>query len=528
MNFNKKLTVAVSGAVLLMAGQFALADSTTDIVDALVSKGVLTEEEGKLITKGHTSQKEKTPTIKEKDGAFSLSSPNGKNSIQLTGRLHFDYRNNDTNNFGSDTSSYDYSRDPDSKSVGDHFEVRRARLGVKGRIGGIADYLLQGNIVGSRLMDEAWIDINKYEPLGFKFGQFKQPVGLEQLTSSNNIDFMERSYVDQLVPAKKMGAMLHGEVTGFTYAGSIFQPNDDAKSARDDKQSFAARGTVNFAELMGNKEAVMHLGISGWDQNYEVSPESSGNTSKAAESTTRSTIFSYRSGGRGLANAFRMQVGGEACGSADYHCLSPNSAKVKSDALGLEAIGAYGPVKLQAEYLSAYYKAYGYTDTISADTDAWYVEGLWMLTGEKYADAYKKGAFGLVKPKNDFDGEGKNWGAIELGLRMDAFTVDNTQNTGTSAVSRFQGAINTLSNGVDECKSVSGSCDKIKAGAKSYTAQLKWILNPNMLIKADYTHTKYDYAFNPIDLGASTARTTSLLKSISDEDLLMIRGQYMF
>jgi polyhydroxyalkanoate synthesis regulator phasin len=56
MNLNKKLAVAVSGAVLLMAGQFALADSTTDIVDALVSKGVLTEEEGKLISKGAKSK----------------------------------------------------------------------------------------------------------------------------------------------------------------------------------------------------------------------------------------------------------------------------------------------------------------------------------------------------------------------------------------------------------------------------------------------------------------------------------------
>ena len=56
MIFNKKLAVAVSGAVLLMAGQFALADSTTDIVDALVSKGVLTEEEGKLISKGAQSK----------------------------------------------------------------------------------------------------------------------------------------------------------------------------------------------------------------------------------------------------------------------------------------------------------------------------------------------------------------------------------------------------------------------------------------------------------------------------------------
>ena len=42
MNFNKKIAVAVSGAVLLMAGQVALADSATDIFDALVMKGVLT------------------------------------------------------------------------------------------------------------------------------------------------------------------------------------------------------------------------------------------------------------------------------------------------------------------------------------------------------------------------------------------------------------------------------------------------------------------------------------------------------
>ena len=68
MKFNKKLAAAVSGSVLLMAGQVALADSTTDIVDALVSKGVLTEEEGKLITKGHESKKKAEGTVGFKNG----------------------------------------------------------------------------------------------------------------------------------------------------------------------------------------------------------------------------------------------------------------------------------------------------------------------------------------------------------------------------------------------------------------------------------------------------------------------------
>ncbi|MFM8232732.1 MAG: porin, partial [Candidatus Methylopumilus sp.] len=63
----KKLVAAVSGAVLLMTGQLSLADSTNDLVEALVSKGVLTEEEGKLLTKGHKGEVESERKKREKD-----------------------------------------------------------------------------------------------------------------------------------------------------------------------------------------------------------------------------------------------------------------------------------------------------------------------------------------------------------------------------------------------------------------------------------------------------------------------------
>jgi phosphate-selective porin OprO and OprP len=69
-------------------------------------------------------------------------------------------------------------------------------------------------------------------------GKFKQPFGLEQLTSSNNIDFMERSYVDQLAPGKKIGAMAFGEPKpGFTYAGSVYAMNDTEQDSKNDKQA---------------------------------------------------------------------------------------------------------------------------------------------------------------------------------------------------------------------------------------------------------------------------------------------------
>jgi polyhydroxyalkanoate synthesis regulator phasin len=90
MNFNKKLAVAVSGAVLLMAGQFALADSTTDIVDALVSKGVLTEEEGKLISKGHAGEKK----AQDKSIKGKLSISNALDNANFYGdmRVRYEYR----------------------------------------------------------------------------------------------------------------------------------------------------------------------------------------------------------------------------------------------------------------------------------------------------------------------------------------------------------------------------------------------------------------------------------------------------
>jgi len=553
MIFNKKLAVAVSGAVLLMAGQFALADSTTDIVDALVGKGVLTEEEGKLISKGHTSQKDKTPMIKEKDGAFVLSSPNGKNSIQLTGRLHFDAKYNTTEKQDLFTDSFSYyAQDGDTKSMADHFNARRARLGVKGRLGGIADYEIVGNFAGTPGIDVAYLDINKYEPLGFVFGKFKVAPNLEIKTSSNNIDMIERSYVSQNVPEKKFGAALHGELKGITYFGSTFQNNDSALSMQDSALSTAGRGTVNFAELMDNKDAVLHVGLNGYSSNYQIQPQTTGNVSDDKDPLyPRATIFTFAAGGQGVANAYRAQIGdtfralgtsSTGAGNAIYHMNSNNTASVHSDNVGLEAIAAYTNFKLQGEYSSAFYKAHSTGgDQIRADVDTWYAEALWIMTGEKYSDAYKKGAFGLVKPKNEFNMDtGSGLGLWELGLRMDAFDVSNTSiaNTvGNSSVtgSRFQGAVDNLSAKKTSCASTDGGGGSAVTqdgsgcggGAKSYTASIKWVMNPNMLIKANWTHTKFDNEFAPIDAGTSRTIGTNT-KAINTEDLLMIRGQYMF
>ncbi len=525
MKFNKKLAIAVSGAVLLLAGQVALADSATDIVDALVSKGVLTEEEGKLITKGHTSKTAVTPVVKEKDGAFTLESANGRNSIQLTGRMHLDYRNSNL-----DAGNYLSENDLDTRTMADQFELRRARLGVKGKFAKDFNYEVVGNLPGTATIDVAYLDWAKYDQVQFRVGKFKQPFGLEQLTSSNNIDFMERSYVDQISPAKKLGAQVMGApITGTTYALSAFQMHDVENDINSDRMSFAGRGTINFAEIMGNKEAIFHVGLAYRDQDYSLTPTNSNNTSSSLDMVSRATMFSFRSGGRGLDNLLRAQVIGDQSSTAGtYGTGSPRTSKVNTDAFGLEGIVAYGPVKFQGEYTDARYKGVASTDTnsIKADVAAWYVEGLWLITGEKYSDSYKKGVFGSIKPKNDFDIDTGKLGALEAGFRFDQFQVDEGEINGTAGTlgSRFQGSVSPGVKGSDASTDTCSPSDttvRCKGGAKSYTAGLNWILNPNVRFKLNYVHTKFDYAFQPIDIAGSR-------QTIKSEDLLMMRAQYSF
>ena len=540
---NKKLAVAVSGAVLLMAGQASLADSTLDIVDALVSKGVLTEEEGKLITKGAKSQKDATPIIKEKDGAFTLESPNGRNSIQMGGRIHFDYRDSTTKPLERGPAGV-ANNDTDSKSLADSMEIRRARLAFKGQFAKDFDYLIQGNLIGghgSNIVDEAYFGYKRYEQASLRFGKFKQPFGLEQLTSSNNIDFMERSYGDQLVPAKKMGAMLYGSpVTGTTYAVSTYQKNDDPNDIKSDGLSYAGRLTANFSEIIGDKDTVLHVGIAGRDESWSIVPTVSGNTSGTLSTgtPTRGTVFSFRSGARGLANAYRAQIVGGTPSSLQpayagtttnipsYGDASPTTATVNSRALGLEAIGAYGPYKLQGEYARTSFDAIDGSNSaneLKADVDTWYAEALWNVTGEKFADAYKKGAFGAIKPKNDFDIDKGSWGAWQLGLRIDAFGVSNANIQG-STNSRFQGAT-SKSGGSADTFNLNGGANS-NGGAKSYTAGINFIANPNVRVMLNYTYTKYDYTFAPIDV--ATNSTLASRNEISDEKIMAVRTQLSF
>ena len=165
------------------------------------------------------------------------------------------------------------------------------------------------------------------------------------------------------------------------------------------------------------------------------------------------------------------------------------------------------------EYSNGEYEAESYQNSTSYDTKTFYLETGYFITGEKYADSYKNGVFGSFKPKNNFDLDNNHMGAVELAFRIDGFNVDDvivSAGNSSTITSRIQGSTSSSGTGG-------------KSGATTYTAPIRWILNPNVVFKVNYAYTKMDYPFQPIDTVASTA-----LNNINSESLLMTRLQYMF
>lgn len=505
MNFKLRnlLATTLASTFLLGFGANAFADSTDDLLNVFIAKGMLTEEEGTLLLKARDQEKEAKshkPDLKVKDGGMTIETADGKHSISLTGRLHADYRNftnYDSSNSGTNT-----------RRVADTFDIRRARLGLKGKLYENYEFEVSADLAGpnngntSSVLDVAFLNINYWKPAQLRFGQFKMPMNLEKMTSSNNIDFMERSYVNQFSPNEDLGAMLWGiPKDGFTYALAVSNgegKNRNEKDSRVDVMEYLARGTVNFAQLMDNKDAVYHVGAA-----YSRT-DLSKNSAKVGEtdSTNFDTNFlagsnSVRTEGRG-ATFFTFPT---------LVSIADVDSSIQRTRTALEGVAAYGPVKLQAEWMKTNFDGdINTTQKFDADVNTWYAEALWLVTGEKYADFYKDGAFGAIKPKNNFELGKEGMGAWELGLRYSKFDASDFNIP----------AFTATGTGVETAITTTGAKAKSTFEANALTAGIKFVPNPNTRFMLNYIRTSFD---TPISIAG---------KLEDNENAITMRAQYMF
>lgn len=544
---NKKIiTGAVSAAVLSLSG-VVYADTTGDLVNALVTKGVLTEEEGALLSKGHDKKKANTPVLSNKGGKFSIQSADGKNEIALTGRMHFDYRNSDLNdsdldadNAPNDGEEYDV----DGKSISaNEFEMRRARIGIKGKLDGIWKYdvVLNANGKSGKNLDTASLTWAAMKPFQIQFGRFKQAFNLEGLTSSNDIDFNERSFLNQISPHKKLGIAFKGEPTkGMTYAVTKYQ-EAYTNDVVEDENNYSGRLTYNWAEANKIKDSIFHVGIAGFTEDYSVRPKTSsngidGDSTTAASApnfgTTHSSLFKFKSAGRGYSPLASIDVEGEVITGAGASQKGKMANHHENRFAALEGIFAKGPFKLQGEYGQGKFEGKNEVSLNSAEADvtAGYISASYMLTGEHYSKSYKGGKMKGIKINNPFDFEnGTGKGAFEIGARYEYLGVDDVKlvQGGPGNETRMRGAWDcggavgdTYGTGSFGTTNGSG-CD---LDVHQYTLGLKWIANPNVLAKVSLTYSDYGHdlmAPDTPDKGADG-------ETFDSETLLQTRIQWMF
>ncbi len=306
------------------------------------------------------------------------------------------------------------------------------------------------------------------EPIVLSVGNMKEPYSLEELTSSNNIDFIERSLPTTVfAPQRHIGvaAGAHGEDWSTKVGVYSVSPEDASQTpfAQIPGRPAAfgpsvATGGGNYVDVAGRltwapihtEEALIHIGGSG---RYHKPNSATGTTAVGAQTATgaddRGMLLGLSTASE--ANALRENLLGTpdlSCGPITFPATAPAVAGrcVSSVAsYGAELALAYGPFAFQGEYFGANYARNGGALAVAArpasgaganasggtslSFNGFYVYGLWYLTGESRAEAYKVGAFNSA----EFDGPHiKNpvnkggWGAWAVGARYSSVNLNDS------------------------------------------------------------------------------------------------------
>lgn len=467
---------ALEAKVQQLIEQRAEQDKQLDLLSKELA-GISQQAKQTKISKSEEKGKSKgNPVVANTKNGLSIEDGSGDWNLQINGRIQSEYRSYRPDDWKNDT-----------------WTIRRARLG--GTYNFLNDFSvrIEGEYANESIGAKAttaltygYLDFTRWKGAKIRVGQFKPYFGLERSYSSNFTDFTELSLATNngavFTSSYDRGIMVFGDPLSWlnynVYAvNGSGQNNDDARDSKD----LGARVNANLAELMGVKNSVIHFGASLSDGNIGFAT-STGHTLTQVSEGNGATFFS-------VSNVLTTGA--------------PSSySQFKSDRsrAGLEAALAYGPIKLQSELIHANLEGQKQATTGSAtqvpfdnSITAWYADLNWLLTGEQYAESYKSGVFGRIKPKANFTDKA-GLGAWELGLRYSHYDASD-----------FQSLLTTAS-----------ASSSYTSEASAWTGGVKWIMNPNARILLNYIQTDYN---NAITLNS---------KADDKEKAIVMRAQYDF
>jgi len=424
---------------------------------------------------------------------FGLSSADGANTIELTGRYQMDY--GDYVNYSKE-GAHTTPNDLDSG-----VNARRARLGITGKFMNDFNYTLIYDFGGSSDtttetnsgavtsgIENGFVEYSGLKPLYFDFGYLDSPYTLDESGSSNDIMFLERAS-SQVIAANIaagddrsaagfhwnndrawIGVFATGPVSGAAHTLTVetLSASSSSTSTSTCPVSTTSKGTVATCTINPVFNAP-----------YNGSAEQLGSFGRAAFQVLQGDDYSLHVGAdlEGLIQPAHTSSGLRAITLSDRPELRIDPTSLISTTItGVSGVGVYsgeaagniGPFFVQGEYFD-----YDISRDEGADLkfDGGYVEAAYTFTGESRKYNPATGAYLRIMPDNPFvwSGDGfSGFGAWEIAARYSMMNLDNDFELTSTSKGTTSGA--------------EGGYQQV------FTAGLNWYPNSNVRVDLDYLH----------------------------------------
>jgi phosphate-selective porin OprO and OprP len=426
---------------------------------------------------------------------FGLESANGRNSIFLTGRLHFD------------VGDYlDYH--PDSKyatvqDLNSGVNARRARLGVTGKFaddwlytliydfGGSTDEGPGGAGTTSGGIQTAELTYNGFNkgplPLAIDLGYMDTPFSLDEATSSNDIMFMERASIQTVATnifANDFRSAFGVRSNNDRYWAGLYLTGPQSGATHNTGEQYGSFGRATY-QLLQTPEYSLHVGA---DIGALLKPP----TVAGIPTITLSDRPELRIDPTAILSTGSLGT--------------PANPVTGAQVYGVEGAAGWRNLFLQGEYYHIDLEREGLADN---GFDGGYVEASWTITGEhrKYLPA--TGAYSAIVPDRPFEPWSQNYGlgAWELAFRYSTINLNSNFTAGVAPT--------------PTSNAVGGGTQTV------YAVGLNWYPNVNIRFLFDYLHGDIKKEFSTAAGGGVTG--TPLGAPVGGSfDALAMRMQFAF
>jgi phosphate-selective porin OprO/OprP len=322
--------------------------------------------------------------------------------------------------------------------------IRRARLGVEGKVFGDFTYNLLYEMGGSGTEDaghiqEAWVQYNGLKPLAIRIGAFEPQVGLSANSSTSGMPFLERPAAAEVARNLAAGdyrsavqVSANGELGGDSGIGAYWM----------------AAGAVT-----GNVASVINASGSGVTQNYD---EQLGYTGRfvVAPFSGANWLAHFGVNGSYVARPADALGPDAAAGAVRYPIQFRDRPELRVDGARLidtgsfnaenaSTLGVEAAFQLRNLYVEGEYQKLRVNRLDSAladpDFDGFYLQGSWVITGEPRRYNPANGVFDAPSVAFPFNPSAGAWGAIELAARYS--TLDLNSNEGAAGTAPAADAV---------------------------------------------------------------------------------------